>query len=154
MLRRRSYIEIWRRKSIWFSLMVSELLERIIMCVGWLNLCTDWSNRQGSGTKDLINLYNGRNSPEVNKIIVRGGHILTEPIQTDGLDRFGSVSLIKILVSVYWIVNRYYSVWILVWKDFKWIQTDPIQNLHFHTYTKKMYTFIHNSISLTIKTKS
>ena len=75
-------------------------------------------------------------------VCTRGGHILTEPIQTD-----------KILVSVYWIVNRYHSVWILVWKDFKWIQTDPIQNLHFHTYTKEMYTYIHNSISLTIKTK-
>ena len=59
----------------------------------------------------------------------RGGHILTEPIQTDHLDRFGSVSLVKTLVSVYWIANRHHSVWILVWKDSKWIQTDPIQNL-------------------------
>lgn len=53
---------------------------------------------------------------------IRGGHILTEPIQTDLLNRFGSVSLVKTLVSVYWIANRHHSVW----KDSKPIQSRNI----------------------------
>ena len=76
---------------------------------------------------------------------LRGGHILTEliqtdpngrskPIQTDHLDRFGSVSLVKKLVSVYWIANRHHSVWI----SSKPIQTDPIQKYYIITLYSKL----------------
>ena len=68
----------------------------------------------------------------------RGGHILTEPIQADHLDRFGSVSLVKKLVSVYWIANRHHSVWISVWKDSKPIQTDQIQKYYIITLYSKL----------------
>ena len=30
----------------------------------------DWNNHQGSGARDLINSYKGRNSPKVNMITV------------------------------------------------------------------------------------
>ena len=59
----------------------------------------------------------------------RGGHILTEPIQTDPNRPFGSVWIGFISKNIgFGLLDCKPTslVWISIWKNFKWIQTDPI----------------------------